>query len=53
LFEPRSRRITLSKEVNVEKPDEKIFRLAINKIQKSIPYKNVVFVDYSGRQTRG
>ena len=43
-FEPRDQRITLSTEVNVEKPDERIFRSAINKIQENIPYKSVVYI---------
>jgi|SRR5215212_9016602 len=40
-FEPQDQRVTLLTEVNVEKPDEKIFRSTINKIQENIPYKNV------------
>ncbi|HKG89871.1 MAG TPA: hypothetical protein VKA95_16250 [Nitrososphaeraceae archaeon] len=43
-FEPRDQRVTLSTEVNVEKPDEKIFRSAINKILENIPYKNVIYI---------
>ena len=35
LFEPRSQRIILSKEVNGEKPDEKIFRLLLTKFKKA------------------
>lgn len=34
---------TLSNEVGVLKPDEKIFRVAVDKIQKDLPFQNVLF----------
>ena len=43
-FNPYTKKVTLSIEVGVKKPDEKIFRSAINKIQKDLPYKSVIFV---------
>jgi FMN phosphatase YigB (HAD superfamily) len=43
-FEPLKDRVTLSTEVGVKKPDEKIFRTAIDKIQKDLPYRNVIFI---------
>ena len=36
-FNPYTKKVTLSIEVGVKKPDEKIFRTAINKIQKDLP----------------
>jgi|SRR5919112_1937762 FMN phosphatase YigB (HAD superfamily) len=43
-FKPYPNQITLSIEVGVTKPDEKIFRTAIDKIQKDLEYKNVIFI---------
>jgi FMN phosphatase YigB (HAD superfamily) len=43
-FKPFSQKVTLSTEVGVEKPDEKIFRTAIDKLQKDLPYRNVFFI---------
>jgi FMN phosphatase YigB (HAD superfamily) len=43
-FEPLKERVTLSSEVGVMKPDEKIFRAAIDKIQSGLPYQNVLFI---------
>lgn len=42
-FKPFSERVTLSCEVGVEKPCE-IFRTAIDKIHKDLPYQNVIFI---------
>jgi FMN phosphatase YigB (HAD superfamily) len=43
-FKPFMKRITLSNEIGVIKPDEKIFRAAIDKIKKDLPYQNVIFI---------
>jgi FMN phosphatase YigB (HAD superfamily) len=43
-FKPFSEKVTLSNEVNATKPDERIFRTAIDKIQQDLPYKNVIFI---------
>lgn len=45
-FEPFSKKVTLSNDngVGVTKPDEKIFRVAIDKIQRDLNYKNVLFI---------
>ncbi|MGA8842552.1 MAG: hypothetical protein WB511_03140 [Nitrososphaeraceae archaeon] len=43
-FSPLAERVTLSNEVGVTKPDEKIFRVAINKIHNELPFQNVLFV---------
>jgi FMN phosphatase YigB (HAD superfamily) len=43
-FKPFSKKVTLSNVVGIPKPDERIFRAAIDKIHKNIPYKNVIFI---------
>lgn len=43
-FKPYSEKVTLSNEVGVTKPHEKIFRTAIDKIQKDLQYRNVTFI---------
>ena len=43
-FKPFSKKVTLSSEVNVRKPDQKIFRTAIDKIQQNLPFKDVIFI---------
>lgn len=43
-FKPYQEKITLSKEVGFSKPDSRIFRAAIDKIQSDLPYQNVIFV---------
>ena len=43
-FVPLDERVTLSSEVGVEKPDERIFRASIDKIKKGLPYDRVFFV---------
>lgn len=43
-FEPLSERVTLSTEVGVKKPNEKIFRVGIDKIHKDLPYHHVIFI---------
>ena len=43
-FEPVADRVTLSTEVGVSKPDEKIFRAVIEKIDESLSFQDVVFV---------
>jgi FMN phosphatase YigB (HAD superfamily) len=43
-FEPFSTKVTLSIQVGVLKPDPKIFRAAIDKIDVTIPFTNVIFV---------
>jgi FMN phosphatase YigB (HAD superfamily) len=43
-FKPHPEKVTLSNEVGVTKPHEKIFRTAIDKIQKDLQYRNVIFI---------
>jgi FMN phosphatase YigB (HAD superfamily) len=44
-------RVTLSNEVGVMKPDEKIFRAAIDKISKGLSYQNVIFIAENKQHT--
>src|SRR5215208_597139 len=46
-FEPVADRVTLSSEVGVSKPDEKIFRATIEKINEGLCFGDVVFVTAS------
>ena len=43
-FEPVADRVTLSTEVGVSKPDEKIFRAVIEKIDEGLDFRDVIFV---------
>ena len=43
-FEPVANRVTLSTEVGVFKPDEKIFRAVIEKIDEGLGFRDVLFV---------
>lgn len=43
-FEPFNQLVTLSTEVGVLKPDEKIFTFAVEKIKKGTPFYDVVFI---------
>lgn len=43
-FQPYYKHITLSTEVGVRKPDKKIFRFAIDSIEKDLPFENVLFI---------
>jgi len=43
-FEPVADRVTLSSEVGVSKPDEKIFRAVIEKINEGLCFRDVVFI---------
>jgi beta-phosphoglucomutase-like phosphatase (HAD superfamily) len=43
-FEPLYEHVTLSVEIGVRKPDEKIFRAAIDLINPGLPFSNVLFV---------
>ena len=43
-FQPLSQKVTLSTEVGVRKPDEKIFRTAIDKIYRDLPFHRVIFI---------
>jgi hypothetical protein len=43
-FQPLSQKVTLSTEVGVRKPDEKIFRTAIDKIHRDLPFHHVIFI---------
>jgi len=43
-FMPLKERVTLSNEVGVFKPNEKIFRAAIDKISKDLQYSEVFFI---------
>ena len=43
-FQPLSQMVTLSTEVGVRKPDKIIFRNAIDKIQRDLPFHHVLFI---------
>jgi hypothetical protein len=43
-FTPADRHITLSSDVGAFKPDARLFRAAVDKIQRGLPYHSVVFV---------
>jgi FMN phosphatase YigB (HAD superfamily) len=43
-FEPVAERVTLSSEMGVHKPDEKIFRAVIGKIDESLRFREIVFI---------
>jgi|SRR3954466_7586351 len=43
-FEPVNERVTLSTEINVNKPNEEIFRYAIDKISKGLSFKEVIYI---------
>ena len=43
-FEPVADRVTLSSEVGIFKPDEKIFRAVIEKLNEGLSFGDVVFV---------
>jgi FMN phosphatase YigB (HAD superfamily) len=43
-FEPFEQMVTLSTEVGVHKPDEKIFKFAIEKMKKGTPFNDVMFI---------
>lgn len=43
-FEPKKKRVTLSIEVGVRKPDAKFFRAAIDKIHKDLPFHHALFI---------
>lgn len=43
-FEPVSERVTLSTEVGVFKPDEKIFRAVVEKIEEDLSFQSVIFI---------
>jgi FMN phosphatase YigB (HAD superfamily) len=50
-FKPLTERVTLSSEVGVMKPNEKIFRAAIDKIHKDLPFQNVIFITEEPKHT--
>ncbi|MBI4780973.1 MAG: hypothetical protein HY785_06575 [Oscillatoriophycideae cyanobacterium NC_groundwater_1537_Pr4_S-0.65um_50_18] len=43
-FEPVNERVTLSTEVGVLKPDEKIFRAVVEKIDGDLSFQSVIFI---------
>lgn len=51
-FRPAGRRITLSSDVGVYKPDARIFRAAIEKFERRLPYHSVVFVTENAAHVR-
>jgi FMN phosphatase YigB (HAD superfamily) len=50
-FKPLTERVTLSSELGVMKPDEKIFRAAIDKIHKDLSFQNVIFITEEPKHT--
>jgi len=51
-FTPLDRRVTLSSDVGARKPDPRLFRAAIDKIEPGLPYHDVVFVTEDATQVR-
>lgn len=51
-FRPPGKRVTLSSDVGVFKPDRRLFRAAIDKIEAGLPYHNVVFVTENAEHVR-
>ena len=43
-FRPADRRVTLSSDVGVVKPDPRLFRAAVDKVERGLPYQHVIFV---------
>jgi FMN phosphatase YigB (HAD superfamily) len=43
-FEPFEQRVTLSAEADVRKPDPRIFRVALDKVARDLPFHHAVFV---------
>jgi FMN phosphatase YigB (HAD superfamily) len=43
-FQPADTRMTISTEIGVRKPDERLFRLAVDKVQPGLPWKDVAFI---------
>jgi hypothetical protein len=43
-FRPPSERVTLTMEVGAKTPDENVFRAAMDKIQKDLPFHHAIFV---------
>jgi|SRR6476469_3652070 FMN phosphatase YigB (HAD superfamily) len=43
-FEPVNERVTLSTEIDVNKPEPRIFRYAIDKISKGLSFKEVIYI---------
>jgi FMN phosphatase YigB (HAD superfamily) len=43
-FEPLYKHVTLSTEVGLRKPDKKIFRVAVDTIEKDLSFENVLFI---------
>jgi FMN phosphatase YigB (HAD superfamily) len=52
-FKPASQRVTLSTEVGVGKPDERIFRAAVDKIRRGEGFHHVLFVTENPDHIRG
>ena len=48
-FEPFSERVTLSAEAGVRKPDRTIFRAALDKLSRGLPFDHAVFVTENER----
>lgn len=51
-FRPTARRVTLSTEVGVYKPDARLFRVALDKVEPGLPYDRVVFVTENASHVR-
>ncbi len=43
-FEPLYKYVTLSTEIGVRKPDKRIFRAAIDYIERDLPFENILFI---------
>ncbi len=51
-FTPAERRVTLSSDVGAYKPDTRLFRAAIDKVKRGLPYESVVFVTENAAHVR-
>ncbi len=52
-FEPVAERVTLSTEAGVFKPDQKIFRLALDKIDPELQFDDAIFITEKGTHVAG
>ena len=51
-FTPASKRVTLSSDVGVMKPDPRIFRAAIDNLEAGLPFTRVVFITENAEHVR-
>ncbi len=52
-FEPFEQKVTLSAEAGVRKPDQRIFRVALDKVAQDLPFNHAIFVTENERHVAG